>query len=343
MTEFFREVDEEVRRDRVIEFWKKYRYAIIALGVLVVAGTGAWRAIEHFRVEEADAAGAKYEAAGNCRATASRPRRWRLSRRSPRTAPKGYAEPRPPACRRRDRGQGSRRRRSRPTRRWSPIATSITTSRMSRICAPHGFGSTATIPKEFEQKLRAARRAGLPYRNSIRELLGLAALKRNDFEAAGRWFDAIVADPQAPAGLRQRADAFLGLVQGCEKPAATELTPHPRKNDVHRRDHRPPECRQIDPVQPARRQEARPRRRSSGRDAGPARGRCEARRSRVQDHRHRRSRGRRQRLALGAHARADRSGARTRRRDLLRLRFARRAHARTTVSSPISCAARASP
>jgi hypothetical protein len=45
-------------------------------------------------------------------------------------------------------------------------------------------------------------------------MLGIAALKANLFEDAGRWFDAIVTDPQAPAVLRQRTDLYLALVRG---------------------------------------------------------------------------------------------------------------------------------
>ncbi len=45
MTEFFREVEEDVRRDRIIRLWTKYRYLLFAVAVLVVAGTGALRAL----------------------------------------------------------------------------------------------------------------------------------------------------------------------------------------------------------------------------------------------------------------------------------------------------------
>ena len=50
------------------------------------------------------------------------------------------------------------------------------------------------------------------FRHSARELLGLAALKAGDYNGAGRWFDMIVADPQAPQSLRERAGTMLGLV-----------------------------------------------------------------------------------------------------------------------------------
>jgi hypothetical protein len=45
-------------------------------------------------------------------------------------------------------------------------------------------------------------------------LLGLAGLKRNDFDAAGRWFDQIAADRETPAGLRGRLEIYTALAAG---------------------------------------------------------------------------------------------------------------------------------
>jgi hypothetical protein len=78
-------------------------------------------------------------------------------------------------------------------------------------------------PLDFEQRYAPLASDNFPYRDQIRELLGLAALKRNALESAGRWFDAIISDPRAPAGVRMRAEALMGLVQSslvpAEKPA----------------------------------------------------------------------------------------------------------------------------
>jgi hypothetical protein len=43
MSDIFREVDEDVRRDQAAEFWKKYQTYIIAVVILVLLATGAWR------------------------------------------------------------------------------------------------------------------------------------------------------------------------------------------------------------------------------------------------------------------------------------------------------------
>ena len=65
---------------------------------------------------------------------------------------------------------------------------------------------------EIKQRIEPLAAPTSPFRSSARELLGLAALKANDMQAAGRWLDMIVADPQAPQSLRDRATTLLGLV-----------------------------------------------------------------------------------------------------------------------------------
>ena len=73
-------------------------------------------------------------------------------------------------------------------------------------------------PDEIRRRLEPLASAGNPFRHTARELLALAAFKQDDFEAAGKWLDMLVVDQQTPQSLRQRAEAFLGLVSA-GKPA----------------------------------------------------------------------------------------------------------------------------
>src|SRR5271170_4123786 len=61
MSDIFREVDEDVRRDRAAEFWKKYQNYIIGAAVVVFVATGGWRFYEWRRIQAAEAAGARFE------------------------------------------------------------------------------------------------------------------------------------------------------------------------------------------------------------------------------------------------------------------------------------------
>ena len=63
MADIFREVDEDVRRDKAAEFWNKYQNWIIALALAIVLATGGYRYWDYQRRIAAEEAGAKFEAA----------------------------------------------------------------------------------------------------------------------------------------------------------------------------------------------------------------------------------------------------------------------------------------
>ncbi|WP_084143455.1 tetratricopeptide repeat protein [Methylocapsa acidiphila] len=228
MADFFREVDEDYRRDRAVQFWTKYQYWFLGFALLVVAATGAWRYYNHIRTEAAEAAGAKYEAAMQLSVAGKAAEAEAAFDELAKTAPKGYAS----LARLRAADEIAARDPEAGIKAFEALAADQTYNEdfrdLARLRAAV-LSADRGDPKEVEQRLAPFATQSFPYRNTIRELLGLVAFRRNDFEAAGRWFDAIVADPQASSALRQRADAFLGLVQAGalspEAPPAQAMPP----------------------------------------------------------------------------------------------------------------------
>ena len=88
MSDIFREVEEDVRRERFEKLWKAYgNYAIAAL-VLLFAGIGGWQFWQRHEVQERDKVSDAFIAAQritNPQAAAS------AFADLARTAPKGYA------------------------------------------------------------------------------------------------------------------------------------------------------------------------------------------------------------------------------------------------------------
>jgi hypothetical protein len=212
MTEFFREVDEDVRRDRLLRYWTKYQYLLVAVAVLIVAGTGAWRLYGHYRDEAAQSACAKYEAAAQLSRAGKSAEATAAFDALSKTAPKGYSI--------------LARLRAADERAASDPRAAI--EAYEALAADPRFDPTfkdfaklraamlrldTDDPLDFERRVAPLASESFPYRNQIRELLGLAALKRNAFDVAGNWFDAIVSDSRAPTGVRMRAEALLALVQ----------------------------------------------------------------------------------------------------------------------------------
>ena len=60
MSDFFREVDEELRNDRMKAAWKNYGKIIIAVAVLLIAATAGYRYYLHWQEQQAGAAGDQY-------------------------------------------------------------------------------------------------------------------------------------------------------------------------------------------------------------------------------------------------------------------------------------------
>lgn len=212
MSDFFREVDEEVRRDRILGFWTKYRYLLIGLAVLTVAATGASNIYRYYREQAAEAAGTKYLAAEKLSREGKSAEAAAAFEALSKSAPKGYAS--------------LARLRAANERAASDPQAAIKV--YEDIAADPGsdpaFKDFARLreamlrvdsddPLAFEAKFAPLASDTFAYRHEIRELLGLAALRRNAFDSAERWFEGITSDPRAPPGIRMRAEALLGLAQ----------------------------------------------------------------------------------------------------------------------------------
>ena len=63
MSDIFREVDEEVRREQFRKMWERYGKYVIAACVLLVVAVGGWRFYESNEAKKAAEAGAQFEAA----------------------------------------------------------------------------------------------------------------------------------------------------------------------------------------------------------------------------------------------------------------------------------------
>ncbi len=55
------------------------------------------------------------------------------------------------------------------------------------------------------------------FRFSARELLALSAWKQGDVSAAKQWTEAIIGDPQTPAGARSRAEVLSQIIAAGSK------------------------------------------------------------------------------------------------------------------------------
>ncbi len=212
MADFFREVDEEVRRDRIVKLWTKHRLLLISAAVLLVAGTGAWRFFAQYRESAAEAASAKFEAAMQLSRDGKSEEAAAAFDAIAKSAPKGYAT----------------------LARLHAADAAAAHDPQAAIKAYEGLAASPGInplyqdiaklraamlrvdtddPLDFERKFAPLASDTFAYRYQIRELIGLAALKRGAFDAAANWFEGIVSDTRAPPGLNMRARALLEMAK----------------------------------------------------------------------------------------------------------------------------------
>lgn len=211
--EFIREVDEEYRRDRVAQFWKRYNGVIVALLVLLVAAVGAWRYWEHYQETRAQADAVRYEDALRLARESGQEREAQAAFEALTKDADGYAL----LARFRLAADLGKESAETGAAAYDALANDAKVPALwqdlARVRAAW-LRSDAADPATFRPTLERIAVPSNPWRHSARELLGLSGLKANDFDFAGRWFDQIAADRETPAGLRQRLEVYTALVAG---------------------------------------------------------------------------------------------------------------------------------
>ncbi len=218
MSDIFQEVDEEVRRDKATEFWKKHQYLIIGAAALIVLATAGYRFYENRRLAAEQAAGAAFQQALALDRAGKGAEADAAMAKLAADAPRGY----------------------RTLARLAEAAILAKSDPRSAIAAYDALAADASIGASFQQlaRLRAAllrldageagaAKAALEelagssgvYRNTARLALGVIALDARDYEAAGKWLDLVAADAEAPETEKRSAESLLGLV-AANRPAA---------------------------------------------------------------------------------------------------------------------------
>jgi len=216
VADIFQEVDEEVRREQLKKLWQRYGNYIVAACIVVVAAVGAWRGYEWWQSkkaaesgaafeqavalaasgkhEEAEAAFAKLAADGTTgyRVLARLREAAQIARTDPKTAVKAYDEIAA------DRGVGQ------------------TMQDLATLRAAYLLVDTSSYG-DLRARLEPLTEANRPFRHSARELLALSAWKEGDMGAVRQWTDAILADPQSPPGIRNRAEVLSELISASGK------------------------------------------------------------------------------------------------------------------------------
>lgn len=225
MTDIFQEVEEDVRREKLEQIWRRYGNYIIAGAAAIVLLTAAltgWRAYQS-RVQ-ADRAREFMEANA-------------LLERNPAEAAKAFEAV---AEKSGSYGVLARFREAEALLRQGEAkkaaalydaiaADSRAQTRLRQLATLKSAYLTAdsTSLADLRARLAPLTAATGAWRHMARELLAYAALKEGDRKSAAADFRALADDPMAPDGVRSRAATMLGVLGEAPSAPTASLEPEP--------------------------------------------------------------------------------------------------------------------
>ena len=216
MSEFFDEVDEEVRREQLKKLWDRYNWLIITVAVLIVAAVGGWRAYQYWQNKQAAEAGAKFEAALKL-AEANKPAEAEATfNQIAATAPSGYRM----LARFQAAAEIVARDKPAAIKAYDTLAADTSLSQTERDLAQLRASALLvdTAPyAEIKQRLEPLSAQDRTFHHSARELLALSAWRGNDSAATRQWIDLITTDSDTPSSVRTRIESLKALLPPAAK------------------------------------------------------------------------------------------------------------------------------
>ena len=210
MSDIFNEIDEEVRREKLQKLWERYQIPIVALALLIIVGVGGWRAYEFWQAKKAAEAGGAFQAAMALSAEGKHAEAEAAFAKVAENGTAGYRD----LARLQAASEQAQRDPKAAVAAYDMLAAdtrmSDTMRDLASLRAAFLLVDTASY-EDLRRRLEPAAGPERPFRNSAREILALSALRANDTAAARKWFDQIVTDVAAPAGLRQRIEMLMAL------------------------------------------------------------------------------------------------------------------------------------
>ena len=227
MTDIFREVEEDVRREKLEKLWKAYgNYAVAAL-VLLFAGIAGWQVWERHEAQERAKVSDAFIAAQritNPQTAAS------TFADIARTAPRGYAE----LARLSEAGAMFASGQTGPAiDLYKQIAKDDNgpIGAVARLRAAWATADTASR-KDLADLVKPLDQPGSPWRQNAQEVLAYADYRAMDTKGALAKYAILAADPESPDSLKRRAQAMTDFLRsgGAISYGTVPVSPPPAPN-----------------------------------------------------------------------------------------------------------------
>jgi hypothetical protein len=208
LSDIFREVEEDVRREKLQKFWKAYGDYVIALVALIIVGIAGFELWQRYQATQRDKASAAFTAAQAIRDPSQAINAFADLAK---TAPKGYAL----------------------LAKLEQASSMLASGQRDGAIALYkeiadqdkgGIGSVArlrqawavadtTSRSDLEKMLAPLRTAGSAWKPNADEILAYSDYHNNQTAQAAAEFDALAKDPNSPQQLQRRAQAMAAFLQ----------------------------------------------------------------------------------------------------------------------------------
>lgn len=210
MSDIFREVDEELRRERLKQLWDRYGTLVVVAAFLIVAAIGGWRAYQWWDAKQAAEYGARFETAISLENKGSHTEAEAAFAKIAVEGTSGYRI----LARLQEAAEIARRDPAAAVKIYDALASdskiNATLQDLARTRAGLLLVDTAPF-EEMRTRLEPLTASGRPFRHTARELLAFSAWRNGDTAGTQRWFETIAADPESPAGTRTRVEMLVAL------------------------------------------------------------------------------------------------------------------------------------
>jgi hypothetical protein len=211
VSDIFQEVDEEVRRERLEQLWKRYGNYIIAAALVILVGIGAWRGYIYWEERRAAESGAAYEAASVLAEEGKHAEAGAAFAKLATDGTAGYRS----LARFREAAQLGLSDPKAAVAAYDALASDASIGRalqdLAVVRAALLLVDTAPY-QELRGRLEPLTAPDRPFRHSARELLAFSAWRSGDSAAARQWIDSVLTDPSAPSSIRNRIDVLAALI-----------------------------------------------------------------------------------------------------------------------------------
>ncbi len=205
----FREVDEEVRQEQFKKLWERFGNYAVALCFVVVAGVAGLKGWQYWQVKQSEAAAQVYFEAV---ALAAGGKAEEAEAQFASVQHAGFSQ----LARIREAGVlASQGKTEEAVKIYDALAADASADPALRDLARIRAGyllADSVAPDRLLSRLGSLDRDGNIWRHTAREIFGIAAFRTGDYSMADRYMNAIFADPDAPAAMRQRAQAMIQLL-----------------------------------------------------------------------------------------------------------------------------------